>query len=89
MLDVVVNRKFNLPDLTIMDGESRPLLSQPVPSAPFLAPPLYESAGTTRSSYGEAGTSFDYRENTPGSSVGRYHQLCATVSTVKKYRGTR
>jgi len=23
------------------------------------------------------------------SSVGRYHRLCATVSTVKKYRGTR
>jgi len=22
-------------------------------------------------------------------SVGRYHRLCATVSTVKKYRGTR
>ena len=26
---------------------------------------------------------------TPENSVGRYYRLCATVSTVKKYRGTR
>jgi len=27
--------------------------------------------------------------NAPQANVGRYHRLCATVSTVKKYRGTR
>jgi len=34
-------------------------------------------------------TSNDLQVGPITSSVGRYHRLCATVSTVKKYRGTR